>query len=532
VVSYGTLVRRGSDHAAVWRPGVRSLRQAGRFSFCGHAPDASGPTAGAPFRSTILDAREMPCAPESFRKADGSALASGETGDVAAAALIGATRSGFRDGHAQGDPGNGVTSRNANVLPLNFDVAALQHALASTRRGELGWYFCSSSLTCACTGVRGCRGAPFNGIVWIGATWPAAASPDGASSEAGYPDGNPGRAPAHGQRDDPDQPDVVRDASTSTTWTDASYRLLADRAGRQEQGDACTASSAEDCTGDEQAALPWALCSQNITGAAAAGSPFDDSSLFRRPRCAVATTSRPGAVRVFNARNLNLEVAIDAPDLPATTQLPAGLTIVSNLPVYVLGDVNLASDPDNRFPAPLAPNDATTSTWWPFLVGGDVVHLLSNAWDDRRSRWGVATGDKRYNAGGITDDGVVVDPKPGADVDPRRATETWYYAQLIGGWGPSSSGVASGGIHNFPRFLEDWNGVRARLRGSLVIGHHKVYARHRWHLDAEAFRPPLRDWGFDPTLEDLQRQPPGAPSYDVAAVKQWSRNARVRRAGP
>jgi hypothetical protein len=153
------------------------------------------------------------------------------------------------------------------------------------------------------------------------------------------------------------------------------------------------------------------------------------------------------------------------------------------------------------------------------------VHLLSNAWDDRRSRWGVATGDKRFNAGDLSADGVRVNPRHGADVDPRPADETWYYVELMAGWGPSAAGVASGGLQNFPRFLEDWGGVRARIRGSIVIGHNKVYARQRWHCcNAASFSPPQRDWGFDRTLEDLQRQPPGTPVYDVAAVRQWERN--------
>jgi hypothetical protein len=96
--------------------------------------------------------------------------------------------------------------------------------------------------------------------------------------------------------------------------------------------------------------------------------------------------------------------------------------------------------------------------------------------------------------------------------------------EILGGWGFSNNGFPSGGIQNFPRFLEDWGGVRARFRGSLVVGHNKVYSRQRWHCCNEnSFRPPERDWGFDPTLEDLEKQPPGAPIFDVSAVKQWSR---------
>jgi hypothetical protein len=105
----------------------------------------------------------------------------------------------------------------------------------------------------------------------------------------------------------------------------------------------------------------------------------------------------------------------------------------------------------------------------------------------------------------------------------------------------SVAGAQSGGIHNYPRALEDWSSgstancqgtgtfstaCPAIIRGSLVIGHNRVYTSWRFR-DANGSigrRPPRRDWGFDDHLLDLQKQPPGTPLFDVAAIKQWSRD--------
>ncbi len=534
VISYGVLARSGAGHTSVWAPGARSLfQQTGtddRYSLCGLAPVP--PTPPDPFRSTVLPALGMPCEPGAaavkFIKADGVTVAD-DVEDIAASALIAGTRSGFRDGHADvafDDDVQQSTSTDdfgrANVLPTNFDVAAFQLALADATQGELGSYFCPTPGVCACSGQRGCFGRAFNGIVWIGSTY------DG--SETGYPNGAPANLPAQGRITDAAQPfredNVVVAGADGGNWVDngVNYRLLTARAGRVQASPGCDLADADSCMGDEQSALPYPLCGGS-------GS-FDSNDLFPRVSCTAGTTSRPNAIRLINARNLNMEIAANAPDIgapavfnPATVALPAGLTLISNLPVYVVGDVNLASDPEGGFPAVVAPNDLTATTWWPLLIGGDVVHLLSNEWDDRRSRWGLSTGNLRY-LGHVTAAGVQVNPGPAADADPRVASETFYYMEILGGWG-STVDVAntSGGLENFPRFLEKWDTIRARFRGAFVVGHSKVYSRFKRHCcDARSYEVPVRDWGFDPTLADLRKQPPGAPVYDVAAVQQWSRN--------
>jgi len=123
---------------------------------------------------------------------------------------------------------------------------------------------------------------------------------------------------------------------------------------------------------------------------------------------------------------------------------------------------------------------------------------------------------------------------------PREAQVTRWYMQVLSGWGQPVAGQAPTGIHNYPFFNENWaagttaacNGSAdfgtecpAIIYGSLVIGHNRVYTRWPFVDNANVTRsPPRRDWGFDTHLNDLTKQPPGAPIFDVSAIKQWSRN--------
>jgi hypothetical protein len=64
------------------------------------------------------------------------------------------TRSGFVDRRVALQAGEAA----GRILPLNFDIAAFTEAMTTTTPGELGSYFSG--------------GARFNGIVWIGNSWP------------------------------------------------------------------------------------------------------------------------------------------------------------------------------------------------------------------------------------------------------------------------------------------------------------------------------------------------------------------------
>jgi hypothetical protein len=77
----------------------------------------------------------------------------------------------------------------------------------------------------------------------------------------------------------------------------------------------------------------------------------------------------------------------------------------------------------------------------------------------------------------------------------------------------TASGASyGGGLENFPRFLEDWGGIRFTYRGSLVSLFDSQYAlRRRWSW-TNYYSPPARDWQFDNRFQDPANLPPGTPT--------------------
>jgi hypothetical protein len=76
----------------------------------------------------------------------------------------------------------------------------------------------------------------------------------------------------------------------------------------------------------------------------------------------------------------------------------------------------------------------------------------------------------------------------------------------------------NGGIHNFPRFLEDWltNGDRWNFVGSFIPLYHSTQALGQWwYVTAgkSIYGAPERNWAFDITFTDPAKLPPGTPQF-------------------
>jgi len=86
-----------------------------------------------------------------------------------------------------------------------------------------------------------------------------------------------------------------------------------------------------------------------------------------------------------------------------------------------------------------------------------------------------------------------------------------------GNWSAVSTDNESrlnGGMHNFPRFLEDWNG-RFNLVGSLIPLYHSTQALGQYNASGAAtiYGAPERNWAFDSTFRRPDRLPPGTPQF-------------------
>jgi len=151
-------------------------------------------------------------------------------------------------------------------------------------------------------------------------------------------------------------------------------------------------------------------------------------------------------------------------------ELAAGLTIVSNGPVYVQGDYN--SSPSN--PAYVKK---------PASIIADAVNLLSNSWTNTKG------------------------PSSGLP----NASPTTYNFAMISGNQNTSGGNYNGGFENLPRFHENWTGVACRIRGAFVNLWRSRIADGAWVYGGNKYTAPNRDWDYDTDFNDPAKLPPFTP---------------------
>ena len=172
----------------------------------------------------------------------------------------------------------------------------------------------------------------------------------------------------------------------------------------------------------------------------------------------------------------------------ALGQLPNGITVVAENPVYVQGNFNS----DGNF---------TTAGSVPAAVIADAVTLLSNDWNDLKS----------FNTPW--------------DSDTRVATTTSYRMAVVTRKGipfPQPAGtaarfVSAGGTHNFVRSLAQWNNpntVRPPYRRSLVRFFLNRQALATFDCcDRDVYNRGTREWAFDTDFLLPTRLPPGTPMF-------------------
>jgi hypothetical protein len=162
-----------------------------------------------------------------------------------------------------------------------------------------------------------------------------------------------------------------------------------------------------------------------------------------------------------------------------------GLTVSTPNPLYVQGNYN----------APSAFLGTTnTSTTLPASLVGDSINILSTAWNDANA---------------------------GAGLSSRLAADTTVNAALLGGIVPSNGTSYSGGVENYPRFLEDWGGRKLAYNGSMVVLFYSRFATAPWG-GSDVYSPPNRQWTFDLNFLDPSRLPPGTPEARALIRGQWA----------
>lgn len=386
------------------------------------------------------------------------------------------TRGGFVDGRIRARRRNMA----GHILPINVDVEQLARALARCESGEfeLGNYFPETCLKAGGSGnaASGRSNIEFNGIIWVGSRWPnQMASPTGGSRVPLWPHQRTGN----------------RMASTFTSTL-----------GTVSQPNIDGSSGTSDLEDRLNRALPAPLCSDDLDGQSFAAAP-SGAVPFKIPTCMTGSSTNPSVaipngVRVINARRIHHEI------------FEHGLTISTHIPVYQLGNVNNFSLRSTSFDGSFSGTDE----WVPMLIAGDAMSSQSENWDDLRSYWteqneSGSAGEYQYHNGATGN---------------RSAVNTnWVTSIFAGNVWPHSESAATGGLQNWPRFMEAWGGSKyCRIDGSMVMGFGSVYANDEFLYNKGVFTACNRRFTFDTNLRLISNQPPGAPYFTVSAIRQWA----------
>jgi hypothetical protein len=214
------------------------------------------------------------------------------------------------------------------------------------------------------------------------------------------------------------------------------------------------------------------------------------------------------AVRLFNGENL--QVLGTANKLSITK----GITISTENMVYIWGNYNTTginvAPPDGTSSL----NDSTKPYYYlgnqvPTSIVCDAFFPLSKTWFDSEASLYPEDLSKRP--------GDLNLPNVGAETSVRAAVIAGNNLSALAG-SPDAGNTASGesrlcgGMHNFPRFLEDWN-ARWNFVGSLIPLYHSLQAVGQYNADTTIYGPPTRNWAFDVTFTDPTRLPPGTPLF-------------------
>jgi hypothetical protein len=165
---------------------------------------------------------------------------------------------------------------------------------------------------------------------------------------------------------------------------------------------------------------------------------------------------------------------------------PLGLTVATQNPLYVKGHYNATG---------ASVGTSNTANTKPASLIADSINVLSGNWNDTNSTKSISS---------------------------RIATSTTVNAAFLAGIVETVPGKYSGGVENFPRFLENWSGKTFTYNGSMIVLYPSKHATAYWPGTGSVYNPPNRNWSFDLNFLDPDKLPPLCPSVRAVIRGQWA----------
>jgi hypothetical protein len=176
---------------------------------------------------------------------------------------------------------------------------------------------------------------------------------------------------------------------------------------------------------------------------------------------------------------------------------PQGLSIATPDPAYVVGNWNVQA----AFGGTSDAGSADTTYTHPSAIFADAITVLSSAWNPANSSASYST--RNVPASGDT-------------------VNAAFFAGIV----PSNGSSFSGGVENFPRFLENWNGANFYYNGSIVEMFTSQIAKQPFVEEAPTqgayYTAPTRYWAFDNNFSNPAKQPPMTPQIIKVQPGKWA----------
>jgi hypothetical protein len=199
---------------------------------------------------------------------------------------------------------------------------------------------------------------------------------------------------------------------------------------------------------------------------------------------------------IVNATSNSTSTGVPNPTYTSSTIGQAGrvngFTLATNNAMYLYGNYN--ADGNLNTPESNTTADTLYNSTMPDVpsnpdpsccLAADCVTALSGSWSNRGSKTAAPT------------------------VASAGAVE--INTAIITGIAPTSGNTLSGGVNNYPRFLENWtnNSVVCRYRGSMVCLFSSEIGNQGW--SNSYFSAPVRQWGYYNQFKNGY-YPPGTPN--------------------
>jgi hypothetical protein len=210
-----------------------------------------------------------------------------------------------------------------------------------------------------------------------------------------------------------------------------------------------------------------------------------------------SATRKPG-IRIINGATLY--------DKDSNSTKNNGIAIISENPVYVQGNFNAdgfaATGPEKT--------GGSKETVPPAMIAADVFNVLSTSWvsaDDNPAST-ASTYFDRINAGNTEINAAIL---AGVNRSSQDVTITSFDG-------------TTGGVNNFPRFLEHWSST-FKYSGSMVALWYGAQATSTYRgagTGNGVFSAPTRDWAFNTDFLDPNNLPRCTPIIRVYTTANWS----------